>query len=141
MKARILLRKLGFLAKLLSSDNGIGSQVFRTLSSNDVYEISIVQQCRSLEQHLGTNHLGECLANAAFAIREATSDILKKTGTLQSKKLRPTPLLPWIVCATGFIAASWKSTWNEALKHGVRGTRLSHDQTLFNSLFIHLVDN
>ena len=34
VKARILLRKLGFLAKLLSSESGISTQVFRTLSTD-----------------------------------------------------------------------------------------------------------
>ena len=81
VKARILLRKLGFLAKLLSSESGISTQVFRTLSTDNVYEISLVQQCRLLEQHFDTNYLGVCLENstdAAGAIQEAKTDILRK---------------------------------------------------------------
>ena len=46
VKARILLCKLVFLAKRLSSESGISTQVFRTLSTDNVYEISLVQQCR-----------------------------------------------------------------------------------------------
>ena len=42
VKARILCRKLTFLAKLLVEDDCLSSHVFRTLASEDVYEISIV---------------------------------------------------------------------------------------------------
>ena len=81
VKARILLRKLGFLAKLLSSESGISTQVFRTLSTDNVYEISLVQQCRLLEQHFDMNYLGVCLENSTDAVRaiqEAKSVILRK---------------------------------------------------------------
>ena len=61
VKARILRRKLTFLAKLLEEDDCLSLHVFRTLASEDVYEISIVQQCHFLEQHIGTNYLQLCL--------------------------------------------------------------------------------
>ena len=41
VKARVLCRKLTFLAKLLEEDDCLSSHVFRTLPSEDVYEISI----------------------------------------------------------------------------------------------------
>ena len=41
IKARILIRKLTFLAKWLEkSDGGLSGKVFRTLASHDVYEVS-----------------------------------------------------------------------------------------------------
>ena len=58
---RILLRKLTFLAKVLERDEGLSSYVFQTLELEDVSRVSLVQQCRSLEQHIGTNYLQLCL--------------------------------------------------------------------------------
>ena len=53
VRCRILIRKLGYLAKLLSSDDKLSAQVIHTLVSEGVYNVSLIQQCRSLEQHLG----------------------------------------------------------------------------------------
>ena len=103
VKARILLRKLGFLAKLLSSESGISTQVFRSLSTNNVYESSLVQQCRLLEQHFDTNYLGVCLENstdAARAIQEAKTDILRKDWNRTVREARTHPLLPLSVPLT-----------------------------------------
>ena len=61
VKARILCRKLTLLAKLLVDDDCVSSQVFRTLASDDVYEISIIQQCHFLEHQIGTSYLQCCL--------------------------------------------------------------------------------
>ena len=47
---RTLIRKLNFLSKLLSGSNDtISKRVFSSLAVEDVYESSIVQQCRMLE--------------------------------------------------------------------------------------------
>ena len=99
-----------------------------------MYEISLVQQCRLLEQHFDTNYLGVCLENstdAARAIQEAKFVILRKDWNCTVREARTHPSLT-IVCPTDFITASWNSTWDQALEFGVRGTRLM--QTLFNSL-------
>ena len=74
VKARILLRKLTFLAKVLEKDDDLSSYVFRTFASEDVYRVSLVQQCHSLEQHTGTNYLQLCLRNpidASSIVRDA----------------------------------------------------------------------
>ena len=61
---RVLNRKLTFLSKLLSSSEGtLSSRVFKTLAMEDIYSISLVQQCRMLESTLGTNVVTECLKN------------------------------------------------------------------------------
>ena len=122
VKNRILLRKLGFLAKLLSSESGISTQVFQTLSTDNVYEISLVQQCRLLEQYFDTNYLGVCLENstdAARAIQEAKSVILRKDWNCTVREARTHPSLT-IVCATDFITASWNSIWDQALEFLLR---------------------
>ena len=55
---RILLRKLMFLSKLLySTRDSLSSRVFTSLAMNDIYEISIVQQCKMLESSSDTDIL------------------------------------------------------------------------------------
>ena len=47
IKARIVIRKIDFLAKLQDSErDDLASHVFRTLSADNVYNISLVDQCR-----------------------------------------------------------------------------------------------
>ena len=51
MSTRVLLRKLAFLCKLLSDNNDvqvISRDIFSSLASVDVYNISIIQQCKIL---------------------------------------------------------------------------------------------
>ena len=134
VKARVLCRKLTFLAKLLEEDDCLSSHVFRTLASEDVYEISIVQQCHFLEQHIGTNYLQLCLkdpSNARSIVREAKKDILSKDwfSTLRDSKTHSSLA---VVSATDEVASSWNRVWDEALEYGVRGTRLM--QGLFSAL-------
>ena len=65
MKARILIRKLNFLAKLLSStEDTLSTRTFRTFAAENVYDISLVQQCHWLEQSLRIDSVSQqCLAN------------------------------------------------------------------------------
>ena len=51
-----------FLMKLLQSNHDkISSRVFRTLASEDVSKISLVEQCQQLECEFGTSYLEKCL--------------------------------------------------------------------------------
>ncbi len=57
MKARVLKLKLSYLFRLISADpseDSIASSTFRTLASQDVYGIGLVQQCLFLDSCLGT---------------------------------------------------------------------------------------
>ena len=72
MSTRVLLRKLAFLCKLLSENNDvqvISRDIFSSLASIDVYNISIIQQCHMLESSQGTSVLARCLNEPS----EATS--------------------------------------------------------------------
>ena len=134
VKARILIRKLTFLAKLLEEDDSLSSQVFRTLASDDVYEISLVQQCHFLEQQIGTSYLQQCLENPSEAhsiVCDAKETILEKDWIHTLHDSRSHPSLA-VVTATDGIASSWNSIWDEALEYGVRGTKLM--QGLYGAL-------
>ena len=53
---RILIRKLTFLSKLLSNCNDtMSSRIFISLAIDDVYNITIIQQCKMLEASLATD--------------------------------------------------------------------------------------
>ena len=57
------------------------AQVFHTPACDDVYKVSLVQQCHSLEQLFGTHYLQLCLRNPSDAcsiIHNAKTDILAK---------------------------------------------------------------
>ena len=136
VKARILLRKLTYLAKVLEREDGLSSHVliFRTLASEDVYGASLVQQCSSLEQHIGTNYLQLCLSDpldASSIVRDAKKEVLRKDWfhTVQNSLSHESLS---IVASSEAIAASWNSIWDEALEFRVRGTRLI--QGLFGAL-------
>ena len=133
-RCRILIRKLNFLAKLLDKSDALSAQVFRTLACDDVYKVSLVQQCRSLEQLFGTNYLQQCLSNpseACLIVREAKVNILEKDWEHTIIQTKSHPSLA-IVSATNGIASGWNSVWDEAFEHGVQGTKFM--QTLFSAL-------
>ena len=61
---RILLRKLTFSSKLLSNyKDTMSSRIFISLAIEDIYNISVVQQCKMLEATLATNIMDQCLSN------------------------------------------------------------------------------
>uniref|UniRef100_A0A1X7VIV2 Uncharacterized protein n=1 Tax=Amphimedon queenslandica TaxID=400682 RepID=A0A1X7VIV2_AMPQE len=61
----VLIRKLKFLSKLLTKDTftNLSSQILTPSLITDPLGVSIVQQCRLLEHHLGleSSALDECL--------------------------------------------------------------------------------
>ena len=66
----ILLRKLNYLGKLLASEKDtISCRMLNSVAMENVYDCSIVQQCRMLEVQLGTTVLGDCLSNPTDAIQ------------------------------------------------------------------------
>ena len=132
---RILILKLNPLSKLLSGmKDTISHRVFTSLAIDNIFETSIVQQCRMLEAILGTCVLANCLSGP-----ENSPDIVKsnKKYILQSDfKL----LLPSATQCHGSAApaahvaahTSWRHLWDVALDHGVKGTRIM--QAIFREL-------
>ena len=63
MTARIHLIKLCFLCHLLSSEHDtLASRTFHALASQDIYSLSIVQQCIFLDSKLGTTATASILS-------------------------------------------------------------------------------
>ena len=82
MKARILIRKLNFLAKLLSStEDTLSTRTFHTFVAENVYDISLVQQCLWLEQSLHIDSVSQqCLANpdSATSLVKSAQNVLRQ---------------------------------------------------------------
>ena len=122
---RILNRKLTFLSKLLSSsEDTLSSRVFKTLAMEDVYSISLVQQCRMLESTLGTNVVTEYFKNpdaASSIVNTWKKQLLKRDFEylLQSASQHSSTKL----VAKLATQVSWSKLWDHALDLGEKGTR------------------
>ena len=121
----ILIRKLSFLATLLSStDDKISSRIFTSLAIVNVYNIGLVQQCRMLEAEASTNVLAQCLENPTDApaiVKSMKQEILKSDfeALLSSAATHPSAKYVAEVAKT----TSWCRLWDLALDRGVQGTR------------------
>ena len=122
---RILLRKLAFLGKLLSSsDDTMSTRVFTTLAIDNAYDnISVVQQCRMLEVQLGTNVVEQCLQdpdNAFSTFRSRKNMLLKQDFNKLLLSALNSPSAHVIASIASQI--SWRKLWDLALDRGVKGT-------------------
>ena len=123
MATRILIRKLGFLAKLLSSqDLSISSRLFTSAAITDSLNISIIQQYRLLESITRTDVLKLCLESPECApsiVKSMKDDILKqdRTGLISSSQSHSSHYFAEI--ARDIL---WHLLWDFTLNRGVQGT-------------------
>ena len=134
IKARVLLRKLTFLAKLLESkDDHISTRVFRTLSVENVYNISLVDQCNSLQNDLGVDSvLQQCLAEPTIAsaiVRSEKTRILEQDWATTLEVAKQHQSLRCIVYSDS-VAASWCRLCDQALDLGTKGTKVNSKSVL-----------
>ena len=125
VSTKILIRKLTFLAKLLSNtEDTVSNRIFSSLAIMDVYNVGIVQQCQMLESELNTYTLAMCLRQPL----EATSTVAsKKSAILEAdfdtllscvSNHHPAKFVASVAQTT-----SWCKLWDIALDRGVQGTR------------------
>ena len=132
---RVLIRKLSFLSKLLSGTmDTISRRIFTFLAMENVFETSIVQQCKMLEANLSTCILAKCLSdpeNATGIVRSNRKHILRSDFQLLLSSSTDHHRSP---AAAAQIAnhSSWRRLWDTALDQGVKGTRIM--QAIFREL-------
>ena len=123
----MLVRKLKFLSKLPIKDTStnLSSQILTAGLITDPLRVSIVQQCRLLEHHLGleSSALDECLMEpdtADYVAMKSKDTILDfdRNQLLSKAKGHPTANLIGEVSSE----ISWLRIWDEALDHGPKGT-------------------
>ena len=141
----VLVRKLKFLSKLLIKDTStnLSSQILTAGLITDPLGVSIVQQCRLLEHHLGleSSALDECLMEpdtADYVAMKSKDTILDfdRNQLLSKAKGHPTANLIGAITTINNIIfflvdssslevsseISWLRIWDEALDHGPKGT-------------------
>lgn len=135
MATRILTRKLLFLSKLLSTQHAkaIISRVFTSLAIDNIYDTSIIQQCRMLESHTRTDCIGTCLSNldtVSETAKHLVKDLLKEdyNNLIADQTTHTSTKL--IVCVAN--DTSWNRLWDLALDKGPKGTKIM--QLLFRVL-------
>ena len=125
VSTRILIRKLTFLAKLLSStDDKISDRIFTSLAIVDVYNVGIVQQCRMLEADVSTNVLALCLQNPTDApsiVKSMRKEIIRSDFDVLLRSAATHPSAKYIASVAE--VTSWCRLWDLALDRGILGTR------------------
>ena len=121
IKSILLLRKLTFLRKQLTSDsvstNRLGVVALKSLS-DDMESLCLVKECRELESIFNTDFTTEILIDAdSTNLMDIKRTILKidKAQSLEKCALKA-PLIAQVVVAGG----SWPKLWDNALHLGSR---------------------
>ena len=121
MRARLLLRKLNYLRRLVGDgERKLSSQIYQAFAAKDVSELTIVEQCRFLESIYKSNFTGNVLTSADHW-SNIKKDILsldkelRVNGTHQSISLKH--------LSTIHSDISWLKIWDMALDQGMRGSR------------------
>jgi len=86
MKARLLVKKLGFLQRLVSADGGtLGAETLRSMS-DDIESLCLVRDCRELEETFGT-HYDEILCDGdAVSLQEIKREVHKRDKEMVLEK-------------------------------------------------------
>ena len=127
ISVHVLLRKLA--VKLLQSNgNNLSSRIFRTMASDDIHKISLIEQCQFLEDGYDTSFVADCLndpENAHLVFKEARAFLLQKDLEMASQHHSLKHVLD------PRIASSWAKLWDFGLDYGYHGTKplQSHDKT------------
>ena len=133
-KVIVLLRKLSYLAKLLSVEpNSTHVQLFHSLASVNALDVALVRQCKELEILYGTKVWEACMNSPEEAIniaKEAKDELLEKDWNSTIHQARSHCSLSQV--SDELIVNEWCGVWDEALNFGTKGTKLS--QNLFKAL-------
>ena len=118
IRARVLIKKLCYLKRVLSSDNDkLSSEVLKFFASRDISTLTIVEQCRYLEGVYETDFTAEVLTTTVSK-RELQKRILATDKEYRLKLYHTHQSLKHIIAAP-----SWLKIWDMALDHGARGTK------------------
>ena len=125
--ARILISKLSLLVKLREGEDSIGSQIFSSVPQGS---LSLVQECRQLEERLSCKGCTNSLLNSQSSLKEKKKDILRTDW--DSCIMKASDHCSTTIAAQIARNVSWVKLWDMALDHGPRGTE--HLQALYQEL-------
>ena len=125
MHSNCTIRKLRFLHRVITNKESLCYRAYSAMV-DDVEALSIVRECRELEERYNSNFATQILSaddsiESATLIREAGDFITRKDRDLLLIKSSKSPYLCSIAESVG-----WKKLWDIALDHGqsvVKGVR------------------
>ena len=120
MQARIATAKLSFLHRVVSSHpDSLSSRVFSTFASTDVCELTLVQDCKRMEEKWGTSFTSLIIKGQLdISWREAKHQLYALDKACIRSRAEKHPSLRFIL-----MCPNWLQVWNCALEHGCHGTR------------------
>ena len=132
MRARLLIRKLNFMRKLVGEGEAkLSTEILHAFASKDVSQLTITEQCRYLETVYETNFTGEVLTSA-----DSWGSIQKKILTtdkeLRANFAKTHQSLKHLSSIHSEL--SWLKIWETALDYGVKGSKSALSLSLPNFL-------
>ena len=128
--SRILLLKLSFLCHLLSSENeSFATKAFKTIASQDVYDLSLVKQCIFLDSKLKTTCTAQilndinCASSCLGVVKKAIASTDRRVLLEESRKHQSVSLASEI---------NWLRVWEAARDKGAFWTNIA--QTFYKLL-------
>ena len=124
MGGRILCNKLSFLIRSSQDQcDSLKSQVFNSLAASDVMSMSIVKQCKFLDEKLGSDFTNEALSQPQTSQRKLKEHIIQFDRKRILMLSEGHPSLEFVLEAAR--RNIWIKFWDTALDHGEPGTKTS----------------
>lgn len=111
VRARVLCIKLGFLLKLLTSDDSLSSRVFRSLSVSGIESLLLVHQCWLLESVYESNLTHYFIPFKHLNTINETSGHRSRLCPLA----QPSCFLHHVYAVAASSESSWPKVWDVAL--------------------------
>ena len=120
MRARVLIRKLSFLQRLVLGDgSNLGSRMFRSLTY-DVESVNLVRECRELEEVLGTKYTDMILKaeGGGSHPRDLKKEVMRRDKEQRLDRCSHEDRAPVVAHIARTIG--WEKLWDTALDEGPR---------------------
>ena len=117
MKCRILERKLGFLRQVIGREGrGLSVQV-RESFCDEISSLSLVKECKELEEKMMTRYTENILRGEAVEHRGMREKIKKNDKKIQFSCVQKSPLIAEVAKDIG-----WSKLWDTCLSFGEKYT-------------------
>ena len=126
VRSRVLCIKLGFLLKILNSENSLSARVFHSLAVSDVEALHLIRQCRFLESSLNTNFTTRILSShQEISFSALKKEIFEVDFSLLLSEASNHASQRYVQAVAASSISSWPKVWDSALEKGVFGTSCS----------------
>jgi len=117
VRTRVLCIKLGFLLKILNSENSLSARVFHSLAVSDVEALQLIRQCRFLESSLNTNFTTRILSShQEISFAALKKEIFEVDFSLLLSEASNHASQCYVQAVTASSISSWPKVWDSALE-------------------------